>query len=193
MSQQAGYIKDKTGNNKIVLFLFDETTNTLTTASLTSGTNFMDMGILADSTVKIDSSVTSFKDDDLKIRDSNTEYSGRTEATLMQTSKELWDWAYTMRGNKYIEYVYKGIKNGKRQEFFAVVNGDSSANITNPGGTASNKYGSTYVNWSTAVTLSTTQIAAMRTAVGLSSYPYATVTVTIASNVENVCVETTVS
>lgn len=190
MSVQTGYIKDKTGNNKIALFLFDETTNTLTTASLTSGTNFIDMGRLVDSTVKIDSSVSEFKDDDLKTIDSNTNFSGRTEATVAQTSKELWDWNYTMRGNKYIEVVYKGLKNGKRQEFFQIVNGDSSGNITNPGGTQSNKYGSTWINWSSTVTLSTTQIAAMRTAIGLSTVPYATITVVIPVNQENLCVET---
>lgn len=180
MSVQPQYISNL-GGNKVVQFLFDDTTNTLVTASLVSGTNFMDLGEIADSKVAVTPSEEVFKSEDGVVKQTSTTFDGKITVTNMQRSKELADWKlYTTRGNmKYITYKYDGYRNGKRIEIFGLTRNANSLDWTTPGGANSDKMEATYIAPSAAVALTTTQLAAMRTAIGLSTYPYVAVAISI--------------
>lgn len=189
MSVQEQYISDK-GGNKIALFEFDTTTNTMVTASLVSGTNYMDLGHISSSSIGITPSTETFKSEDKVVRATDTEYAGKTTGVLMQTSKEIADFvAFTSRGKKYIQYKYNGYKNAKRQDSFAVVEVENGFMFTTPGGASSFNYTANHTANDQAVTISTTQLASMQTAIG-TPFPYATATVTIPANQELIIVET---
>ncbi len=189
MSVSAGHIKDL-GIEKIVLFPFDIATDTLHTNTLTSGTNFMDYGILGDASFNKESSVQEFKDITLKVRDANKDFSTKITGTAMQTSKELHDWSYTTGDNYYIAYCYCGIKNAKYQELFSIVKDTGKFNVTNPGGTTSNKFEFTVINWDSAVQLTPAQLTTMRSAV--TTYPIGTATITLPANQASVMSEVSV-
>ena len=190
MSVNTNYIKDK-GGNKLALFEFDSVTNTLVTASLTSGTNFIDLGQLSSSGSNITPSTTTFKSEDGIVRASDTTFEGKTEGVLMQTSKELIDFlAFTTRSRKYIQYKYEGYKNAKNQESFSVVDVESGYTLQTPGGVTAFKYSSIMTARDSAVSLTTTQIATMKTAIGNSLTPYVTTAVSIPANQEILFCET---
>lgn len=182
MAVQTNYIKDK-GGNKIILFEFDPVTNTLVTASLVSGTNFMDLGLLSSSGSNVTPSTTTFKSEDGITRASDTTYEGKTEGVLMQTSADLINFlTYTTRGKKYIQYKYEGYKNALNQESFCIVDVESGYAMQTPGNVTAFKYSAVMTPRDTAVTLTTTQTTAMRTAV--ETYPYITIALSIPANQE---------
>lgn len=191
MSVQPQYIGNL-GGNKCVQFLFDDTTNTLVTASLVSGTNFMDLGEIADSKVNVTASEEVFKSEDGVVKQTNSTFDGKITVTNMQRSKELADWKlFTTRGNsKYITYKYDGYRNGKRIEIIGLTRNANSIDWTTPGGATSDKMEATYIAPSSAVALTTTQLATMRTAIGLSTFPYASTAVSIPVGQEFVIIET---
>lgn len=190
MSVNSNYIKDK-GGNKIVLFEFDSVTNTLITASLVSGTNFMDLGHLTSSGSNITPSTTTFKSEDGITRATDTTYEGKTEGVLMQTSQELIDFlAFKTRGKKYIQYKYEGYKNAANQESFSVVDVESGYTLQTPGNVSAFKYSSIMTARDSAVSLTTTQVAAMKTAIGNSLMPYVTIAVSLPANQEILFKET---
>jgi len=189
MSVQTQYIQDK-WKGKLAVFLFDDVTGTLTTASLVSKTNFLDYGEIAGLSVMTTTSTEEFKNQNGEVVASDSTYTGNTEATIMQGSKEIADWnSYTVRGNRYIEYLYLGRRNAKEIESLRVVEIEPGLNFTAPGGTTSMKYKSTAIVRSTNVTLTGTQLGDMRTAIGLSSYPYLATTTTITATQEGVITE----
>ena len=191
MSVQQAYIANL-GGNKVVQFLFDDVTNTLVTASLVSGTNFMDLGEIADSKVVVTPSEEVFKSEDGLVKVTSNTFEGKISGTNMQRSKEIADWKlFTTRGNmKLITYKYDGYRNLKRIEVFAVTRNSNEMDWSTPGGATSDKFSATCIPPATAVTLTTTQIGTMRTAIGLSTFPYASAAVSIPVGQELVIIET---
>jgi hypothetical protein len=189
MSVQTQYIKDK-WKGKLAVFLYDDVTATLTTASLVSGTNFMDYGEIAGSSVMTTPSTQEFKNQNGEVVASDSTYTGNTEATVMQGSKEIADWNnFSVRGNRYVEYLYLGYRNAKQIESFRIVEVEPGMNFTAPGGTTSMKYKSTAIVKNTTVTLTGSQMSTMRTAIGLTTYPYLATTTTITASQEGVIIE----
>jgi len=194
MSVQTQYIQDK-WKGKLAVFLFDDVTGTMTTASLVSGTNFLDYGEIAGSGGVLDTSTEDFKNQNKEVVATSSEYVFSIEATPMQTSKEIIDWnSFTVRGGKYVAYLYTGRKAAKDQGYFSVVEITPMSNVSAPGGTTSMKFKATGIVRSTPVTFSTTQTTAMRNVINLSSYPYTNIAgvdtaVTIPAGQEFVVVE----
>lgn len=190
MSVQTQYIKDK-WKGKLAVFLYDDVTTTLTTASLsTANGNFLDYGEIASSSVMTTPATQEFKNQNGEVVASDSTYTGNTEATIMQGSKEIANFnSYTVRGNRWIEYLYLGYRNAKHIESFRVVEIEPGMNFTAPGGTTSMKYRSTAIVKNTDVTLTGSQMSTMRTAIGLSTYPYLATTTTITATQEGVITE----
>lgn len=192
MSVNTAYIKDKGGNKK-VLFLRSYILALTTTggAAPTNGTHYLDLGHLASSTSDITPSTTEFKSEDGVIRATDTVYSGKSTAVPMQTSKELIDFlAFTSRENDYIEYAYHGYKNSKQQESFANGTVESGYSLSAPGGASSMKYSFIYTPKSTVTALTTIMLAVMKSAIGLSTFPYVSAATDIPANQEIVFIET---
>jgi hypothetical protein len=194
MSVQTQYIKNK-WPGKLLVFEFDEATNTMTASGLSSGSNCMDYGEIASSSYRLESSTEKFKNQNGLVVATDSTYEGVTEAVIMQTSKELINWnALTVRGKKYVQYLFTGYKGGLYQGVWSIVEIEPLTDITAPGGTTSFKYKSTSIIKTTAVTLSTAQTTAMRV-IG-NPYPYTVIistdtAVTIPINQEFVVVEAT--
>lgn len=87
MSRQPEYIGIK-GGDVIGQFLFDSATNTLVTASLVSGTNYMDLGHLESSVVSLTPTVTKYKSEDGVDRKTTTVWEGTITANAQQSSRK---------------------------------------------------------------------------------------------------------
>lgn len=200
MSRQPEYIGVK-GGNVVAQFFLDRATNTLTTASLVSGTNMMDLGHLANSSVKLTPNVTKYSSEDGVIRRTMTTFEGTVEGNAMQTSKEIGVWlGYTTRSSQLlITYKLQGRKNGKWQEFWAVGENDNGFSFDAPDNGTGTPFKFNVTPRDIAVSLTTTQIGLMKTALynveyGLSvpvPYPYYAGAITIAKDVEFEITETT--
>lgn len=190
MSVNTAYIKDKGGNKKVLFLKSAILALTTTGTSLVNGTDFLDLGHLASSAAEVTPSTTEFKSEDGIVRASDTTYAGKSSAVPMQTSKELIDFlAFTSRNNDYIEYTYHGYKASKYQESFAIGTVESGFAVSSPGGAGSMKYSFVYTPPATATSLTTIMVGVMRTAIGLSSYPYVTAAVSVPANQEITFIE----
>ena len=198
MSRQPEYIAAK-GGNVVGQFFLDRATNTLVTASLASGTNMMDLGHLANSKAAVIPSVTKYSSEDGIVRRTNTTFEGVIEGNAMQTSKEIAVWlGYTTRGQVLITYKLQGRKNGKWQEFWAVGENENGFNFDAPDTGTGTPFRLNITPREVAVSLTTTQIASMKAAMGINefgvtntvAYPYYTGAITIAADREFEITET---
>lgn len=190
MSVNANYIKDK-GGNKRVLFLKSVILALTTTAgTLTSGSDFIDLGHVASSADEITPNATEYRSEDGVIRAIDSTPSGKSSAVLMQSSKELIDFlSFTSRDNEYIQYAYHGYKNSKYQESFAYGRTESGFALATPGGATAMKYSFVFSPLQTATTLTTIMLAVMKASIGGATYPYVTAAVSMPANQEIVIVE----
>lgn len=114
--------------------------------------------------------------------------------------KEIADWVgYTSRNMTLIIYKNNGRKNGKYQEFWAIGENENGFTFSSPDSGSGTPVKINIVPRTTAVTLTTTQIAAMRTALAITqggvtrsvSYPYYASNLTITADQEFIITETT--
>ncbi len=189
MSANLGNIKDK-GGNKIAVVELDD--NIQLPSTLTAGTNCIDAGHIANSDLAIKTKKTIFKNEAGETVAADFDYEGITSGILMETDKQKLDFfAFAVRNKKHLEYKYLGIKSGKYQEVFKIVEITPQMKLAAPGGTKSMPYESTAIVLRDNYTISTGAIGQIETALGIDIKTAGPVT--IPGGAEHVIVETTVS
>lgn len=145
MSKNVSSILDKGGNQIVNVILNRDNSFHETLTPFTNGSgNCIDMGHIKSSGVGTKADKQEFKSEDGVVRKTDYEYSGITSGVLMETDKDKLDWlAFAVRGSQVLEIKYQGIKNGKYQEVFRIVNVTPQVNVESPGGAGSLKYEST--------------------------------------------------
>lgn len=160
-------ISDKGGNKIVIAQLL--ATNFAALSSYTAGTNCLDLGEINTSGHLQENSSTEYKNNAGKSVAMEEEWTLRTNATLMERDKTLVDFlAHSVKGNFYLEYQHLGIVEGNYHEILKIVRIPAQTNITVPGAATSNQYNSVGVYPQSTIIFSTTQIATIMTAVGVT-------------------------
>lgn len=168
MAVNVGAIHDKGGN---LIALAEVTEGTWALKTLTAGTNALVVGHISQSGVGQQTSKTEYKSEDGKTVATDFEYSINTTGTLMQTDKATIDFmAESVKSKYFLEYKYGSIVDGKKQEFFKIVQVTPQFQIDTPGATASMPYEATGVYPSSTVTYNSTHLAAIETALSITIY-----------------------
>lgn len=157
-------IKDKGGNKLAVAQL---NSNLALVTTLTAGTTLLNVGNISESGTTQETAKSEFKSEDGVTRATDYEYTLATSAVLMETDKTKLDFlADTVKGKRYLEYKYQGIKNGKYQEVWKLVEVTPQFNLQTPGGVTSMAYESTGIYPNSTVTFTATAISGLNTALG---------------------------
>ena len=179
-------LRDKGGNLLIIVEL--DSSNAIP-PTITNGVNSLNCGLLAESQLDIDANLEKFKAEDGKTYGQDEEYEGKTSGVLMETSKLIADYlAFGTRNKIHLEIKYEGIKDGKHQEVFKIVDVTPQMHFKTPGGTKAMKYESTAIPQSQPVIFSSGNLTAIESALGVSIK--ASGPVTIPADQEHVIVET---
>lgn len=183
-------LKDKGGNLVCIAEL--DSSNALS-GTITDGTNGLNCGLIADSGVDIDANITKFKAEDGKSYGQDEELEGKIAGTVMETDKTKTDYlAFGVRGkDSFLAYKYEGIKNGKHQEIYAIVDVTPQMHFKTPGGTTANKLECVCVPPLTAVTFTAGALAIWFTAMNVTRR--GTGSVVIPAGQELLIVETAVA
>lgn len=182
-------LKDKGGNLICVAEL--DSSNALS-GTITNGTNGLNYGLIGDSGVDIDATVEKFKAEDGKTYGQDEEYEGRFSGTIMETDKTKTDYnAFGVRGkDAFLGYKYEGIKNGKYQEVYAIVDITPQMHFKTPGGTKANKFEAVCIPPTAAVTFTAGALSVFFTA--MNATRRGTGSVVIPQGQELILVETSV-
>lgn len=168
MAVNVGAVHDKGGN---VLILAEVTEGIWALKTLTAGTNAIIAGHLSKTGLGQQTTKTEYKNEAGKTVASDFEYSINTTGTLMQTDKATVDFFAESVKNKYfLEYKYNGLVDGKKQEFFKIVQVTPQFQIDMPGATESMPYESTGIYPESTVTYNSTHLAAIETALSITIY-----------------------
>lgn len=181
-------LRDK-GGNLLVIVELDSSNNIPET--ITSGVNALNCGLIFESQLDIDANVEKFKAEDGKTYGQDEEYEGKTSGVLMETSKLIADYiAFGTRNKIHLEIKYEGIKDGKHQEVFKIVDVTPQMHFKTPGGTKAMKYESTAIPQAAPAVFSAANLTAIETALGISIRTPGPVT--LPAEQEHVIVETAV-
>ena len=157
-------IKDK-GGNKLAIVQLNSTLALV--ATLTSGTTFLNLGNISESNISKTTSKTEYSAEDGRVKATDFDFTLPTTATLMETDKTKIDFlASTVEGKKYLEYKYQGVKAGKHQEFWKIVDVTPQFSLATPGGVTSFAYESTGIFPDSTITYTSTTIGLFNTALG---------------------------
>lgn len=182
-------LRDKGGN---LLVIVELDSNNAIPGTITNGTNALNCGLISESKLDIEANVEKFKAEDGKTYGQDEEYEGKTSGVLMETSKLIADYlAFGVRNKTHLEIKYEGIKDGRHQEVFKIVDVTPQMHFKTPGGTKSMKYESLAIPQPAAVTFSANNLSAIETAFGISIR--ASGPITLPADQEHVIVETNVS
>jgi hypothetical protein len=169
-----GAIINKNTNKKGVLCLNEVSdAYVVKTPALWSGTagTSIDLGEVSESDPNQSVSETDVQNESGVTVFSDETYQGGTVATLMERDKVkidfLADW---VKGKFYLEYKYCGIVDGKHQEHFQIVKVPAQYSLKLPGGAAVIKYGSKRMWPNTTITITSTSLAAIETALSITIY-----------------------
>ena len=172
MPYNQGAISDKNRNKKGILCLSEVTDAWVirTPASDASTITFsINLGEISESSVDQVASKAEYKNEAGVVKHTEFEYSLNTTGTLMERDKIKVDFlAHGCKNKLYLEYKYTGIVDGKHQEHFKFVQVTPQYSIKLPGGASSMKYESTGVFPDAAVTISSTNLAAIETALSIT-------------------------
>lgn len=169
-----GAISDK-NKNRLTNLILNEVSDAfaIKTPSAWSGTagTSINLGQIADSSVSQSTNKTEIKNEAGYVVNTDYDYSLMTNATIMERDKTkidfLADW---VKGKYYLEYKYLGIVDGKHSEIFKFVQVTPQFNVTLPGGATSIKYESTAVFPDSTITITSTSLAAIETALSVTIY-----------------------
>lgn len=179
-------LRDKGGNMLLIVEL--DSSNALP-GSIENGVNSLNCGLLAESQLDIEANVEKFKAEDGKTYGQDEEFEGRTSGILMETSKLIADYlSFGVRNKTHLEIKYEGLKGGKHQEVFKIVDVTPQMHFKTPGGTKAMKYSSTAIPPAQEVTFSESDLAAIESALSVNirtSGP-----ITINASEEHLIVET---
>lgn len=174
MPYNQGAISDKGRNKKGILCLSEVTDSWVirTPASDSSTITFnINLGELSESSLDQVTSKTEYKNEAGVVKHTEFEYSLNTTGTLMERDKIKVDFlSHGCKNKLYLEYKYAGIVDGKHQEYFKMVQVTPQHSIKLPGGATSMKYESTGIFPDAAVTISSTNLAAIETALSITIY-----------------------
>lgn len=180
-------IQSSKGGNQIALV--ELSTSFAIPGTLTADTNCIDLGHLKESGTAINTTVTKLKNEAMEVVRTEKDYEGITRGVLMQTSKRVLDFmAFTVRDKTYLQYKKPGINKGQTQEIFAIGEATPQMNLQNPGAAENCPYEFTHLVSDTAYTFTTTNLAAIEAALGISIA--CTTNVTIPAGQEYVMYET---
>jgi hypothetical protein len=189
MSANLKNIRDK-GGNKIAIVALNELDQL--PSILTSGTNCLDLGHLANSDIAIKTKKTVYKNEAGETVAADFDYEGITGGILMETDKLKLDYlSFIVRNKRHLEYKYLGIKGGNYQEVFKIAEITPQMKISSPGGIKSMPYESTAVMLSADFDITGSQITDIEAALGIDIKTAGPVTIPTGS--EHVIVETRVS
>lgn len=160
-------ISDKGGNKIVIAQLVASTFAAL--SSYTAGTNCLDLGEINSSGHLQENSNTEYKNNAGKSVAMEEEWTLRTNGTLMERDKTLIDFlAHSVKGNFYLEYQHLGIVEGFYHEIFKIVRVPAQTNITIPGAATSNQYNSVGIYPQSTIAFTTTAVASIMTAAGVT-------------------------
>lgn len=179
-------LRDKGGNQ---LAIVEIDSGGLIPGSIVNGVNALNCGLISESQLDIDANVEKFKAEDGKTYGQDAEFEGKTSVVLMETSKLIADYlAFGTRDKTHLEIKYEGIKDGKHQEVFKIVNVTPQMHFKTPGGTKAMKYESTAIPQQSPVTVSGSDLAAIESALGVNIRTAGPIT--IPAGQEHVIIET---
>jgi hypothetical protein len=179
-------LRDKGGNQLVIVEL--DSSNAVP-GTITNGVNALNCGLIFESQLDIDANVEKFKAEDGKTYGQDEEYEGKTSGVLMETSKLIADYlAFGTRNKIHLELKYEGIKDGKHQEVFKIVDVTPQMHFKTPGGTKAMRYDSTAIPQAAPVVFSAANLTAIETALGVNIRTPGPVT--LPAEQEHVIVET---
>ncbi len=179
-------LRDKGGN---LLLLIELDSSNALPGSIENGVNALNCGLLAESQLDIEANVEKFKAEDGRTYGQDEEYEGRTSGVLMETSKTIADYlAFGVRNKIHLEIKYEGLKGGKHQEVFKIVDVTPQMHFKTPGGTKAMKYSSTAIPPEQSVTFPESDIAAIESALNVNIRTAGPITINAGE--EHVIVET---
>jgi len=174
MPYNLGAISDKNRSKKGILCLNEVTDGLVvrTPAADSSTITFsINLGELSESSLDQTTSKTEFKNEAGVTKSTEFEHSLMTTGTLMERDKVKVDFLSTTCRNKiYLEYKYAGVVDGKHQEYFKFVQVTPQHSIKLPGGASSLKYEATGIYPDATATISSTNLAAIETALSITIY-----------------------
>ena len=174
MPANYGAISDKNRNKKGILVLAEVSDSFAikTPASDASAiTTAVNLGELNESSVDQQTSKTEIKNEAGVIKYSDFEYTLTTTGTLMERDKLKLDFlSHGCKGKYYLEYKYLGLVDGKHQEMFKFVQVTPKHSVKLPGGATSMKYESTAIFPDSTISLTSTTLGTIETALGITIY-----------------------
>ncbi len=179
-------LRDKGGNLLVIVEL--DSSNAIP-GTITNGANALNCGLIFESQLDIEANVEKFKAEDGKTFGQDEEYEGKTSGVLMETSKLIADYlAFGTRSKIHLEIKYEGIKDGKHQEVFKIVDVTPQMHFKTPGGTKAMRYDSTAIPQPAPVVFSAANLSAIEAALGIAIRTPGPVT--LPADQEHVIVET---